>query len=375
MSKKSKPKDALAIEIFRPGTHVPMKGAKISFSADDVKATAEHYDPATFQAPIVIGHPQHDHPAYGWVTGLSFKGGDEDILVAYIDQVDPQFADAVENGKFKKISASFYPPQHKDNPVPDTYYLKHVGFLGAAAPAVGGLKQVEFAQDDDLITLEFGALHDVANLFSKVRDFVIDKFNLETADAVLPKYQINWIQDEATREDAKVEEADLNNFTQNEEDDMSKPNQQQLDAREASIKAREDAANARASEFAAQENETFIEANVTLGKILPVNKPKFIAFANALTTHQDSDELTVSFAAGKPIPMIEAFKELVEALPVAVEFGEAAPNEDEANVTTSFMAAADSTVNTADLADLARAEAYAKEHSVDLATAAIATQA
>jgi hypothetical protein len=39
------------------------------------------------------------------------------------------------------ISARSWP----SNPYPDIYYLKHVGFLGAAAPAVKGLKEPAFA--------------------------------------------------------------------------------------------------------------------------------------------------------------------------------------------------------------------------------------
>ncbi len=43
-------------------------------------------------------------------------------------QVDPAFAEMVEAGRFKKISASFYAPSASGNPVPGTYYLRHVGF-------------------------------------------------------------------------------------------------------------------------------------------------------------------------------------------------------------------------------------------------------
>ena len=58
---------------------------------------------------------------------LSLNGGD---LLAEPDQLDPQFAELVGNGRFKKVSASFYLPDSPNNPKPGTLYLRHVGFLG-----------------------------------------------------------------------------------------------------------------------------------------------------------------------------------------------------------------------------------------------------
>ena len=101
---------------------------------------------------IVVGHPVTDGPAYGWVKALNFAAGG---LEAEPDQVDPAFAEMVAAGRFKKISASFYPPESPKNPVPGVYYLRHVGFLGAQPPAVKGLRAPSFAEGDEAITLEF----------------------------------------------------------------------------------------------------------------------------------------------------------------------------------------------------------------------------
>ncbi|MCA0405598.1 MAG: hypothetical protein LCH39_05550 [Proteobacteria bacterium] len=59
--------------------------------------------------------------------------------------IDPEFADQVRQKRYAKVSASFYMPDAGNNPTPGSYALKHVGFLGAAAPAVKGLKQAQFA--------------------------------------------------------------------------------------------------------------------------------------------------------------------------------------------------------------------------------------
>lgn len=380
MPQKSKNTDALAIEIFRPGKFTPMAGKKLSFSAEDVSATAENYNPEIFKAPIVIGHPKHDHPAYGWVTGLKFGGGDDDIMVAYLDQVDPKFAEAVEAGKFKKISASFYPPNHADNPVPDTYYLKHVGFLGAAAPAVSGLSNVEFSQDDELLLVEFGALHDIASLFDRMRDFFIDQFGIDKADDALPKWQLGWLKDEAVRQEATENETQLNNFSDHEEDDETMATKTELEAklqeRETKLKAREAAADTRETQFSEHENETYIESKIADGIMLPVQKTNMVAFMNALGV-AGTEPVAFADANGvkSDVSLIDGFKALVEDMSPVVEFGEAAPNGADAPTVSSFVAPSDSIVDKDGLNHLAKADAYALEHGVSFTEAAIATEA
>ena len=130
------------LHIFKPGRQTAMSGAVLDFSESDLAASARAYDPALHEAPIVIGHPKHDAPAYGWVKSLAASG---DGLNAEPHQVDADFAELVASGRYKKISASFYLPDAPNNPVPGVYYLRHVGFLGAQPPAVKGLKQAEFA--------------------------------------------------------------------------------------------------------------------------------------------------------------------------------------------------------------------------------------
>ncbi|HAW47033.1 MAG TPA: hypothetical protein DCX34_07315, partial [Roseovarius sp.] len=139
------------LHIFRAGRHTAQSGQSFEFSEAEVEGIAAAYDPALHEAPIVVGHPRTDAPAYGWVKRLRAEGAE---LFAEPDQVEPAFAEMVRAGRFKRISASFYPPQSAANPTPGTYYLKHVGFLGAQPPAVKGLKAAEFAEDAEAVTLE-----------------------------------------------------------------------------------------------------------------------------------------------------------------------------------------------------------------------------
>ena len=172
------------IEIFRGGTHTDMRGTTLAFGESEIADIAAAYDPALSEAPIVIGHPRTDAPAYGWVKALSARG---DRLYAEPDQVDAAFAELVESGRYKKVSACFYRPAAPANPKPGAYYLRHVGFLGAQPPAVKGLAPVEFAEspEDDLLLVEFAdhesvsLLSRVLSLFRGVRDYIVERDGTE----------------------------------------------------------------------------------------------------------------------------------------------------------------------------------------------------
>lgn len=135
-------------EIFRAGTRLDNHGNTYTILPDDVAAIASHYDKTKHEAPIVVGHPTTNAPAFGWVDKLTAENG---VLYANFAQVDDDFADLVRKGRYKKVSASFYPPKHPSNPNPNGFYLRHVGFLGAHPPAVKGLKNIDFADDDSKV--------------------------------------------------------------------------------------------------------------------------------------------------------------------------------------------------------------------------------
>jgi hypothetical protein len=156
-----------SVEIFRAGRHQSSGGAIVDIGAADLAATAASYDSALHEAPAVVGHPAHDRPAYGWVKRLKVQDG---ALVAWFDQLDPEFAELVKAGRFKKISASFYRPDAATNPKPGRWYLRHVGFLGAQPPAVKGLKPAQFGDAGELGVVSFaGPPLDTDNVGELVR--------------------------------------------------------------------------------------------------------------------------------------------------------------------------------------------------------------
>jgi hypothetical protein len=144
-----------AIHIMRAGKHTSSDGTAINFTDAMLKGVAGVYNRALHEAPIVVGHPKSDNPAYGWVDKLEVR---PDGLYAIPRQVNAEFADLVKAGAYKKVSGSFYRPDSPNAPVSGSWYLRHVGFLGAAAPAVKGLKPVEFADEAAFLDFEESTL-------------------------------------------------------------------------------------------------------------------------------------------------------------------------------------------------------------------------
>ena len=84
-----------------------------ALSDAEIKAIAESYNPAKHKAPIVIGHPTLDAPAWGWVDQLTAVGGD---LFATESKVDPAFAEMRTAGRYEQRSIALYAPADAGNP-------------------------------------------------------------------------------------------------------------------------------------------------------------------------------------------------------------------------------------------------------------------
>lgn len=321
-----------SIHIFKAGSHTAMSGATLAFSESDLQASAHAYDPSKHEAPLVVGHPRADAPAYGWVKSLAYA---ESGLHAEPDQVDAQFAELVGAGRFKKISPSFYLPDSPANPVPGVYYLRHVGFLGAQPPAVKGLKQVEFADDSDCITVEFSEYDDltVAGLFRGIREWLIGKFGAEEADKVLPQYAVQQLEQSAqqeiiedTTEGASPQPAFQEPTSGDVMSDQDKARLVELEAENARLKQQnldfsEQQKNAKtAADHAA--NLSFAEGLVKSGQLLPAQKDLLVSTLDFMA----GQEQVIEFGEGDAKkPLLEAVKsDLFGKLPKQVEFGEIA---------------------------------------------------
>ncbi|GAB4485990.1 MAG: hypothetical protein OHK006_13120 [Thermodesulfovibrionales bacterium] len=119
------------IAIFRTGRHTDSAGNKKDWTEQDLDRIVETYDPTQHEAPVVIGHPETNAPAWGWVEALKREG---DTLYMRMRDVVPAFAEMLRQKLFKKRSVSLYPDGS----------LRHVGWLGAQPPAVKGLPDFAF---------------------------------------------------------------------------------------------------------------------------------------------------------------------------------------------------------------------------------------
>ncbi|HGP0281935.1 TPA: peptidase, partial [Pseudomonas aeruginosa] len=147
-------KPTATLPILPAGRHVALDGRPVEFTEAILQEIAATYDPALSEAPLVIGHPKLNAPAYGWAKGLEVREG---MLYAEPHQVVPEFAEAANRKMYKKRSASVYLPDSPGNPVPGKHYLRHIGFLGAVPPAIKGIPDapLNFAEDDGALAIEF----------------------------------------------------------------------------------------------------------------------------------------------------------------------------------------------------------------------------
>lgn len=311
------------IEIFRAGRHTAMSGESLSFGEAELAAAAAAYDPARHEAPLVVGHPQDGAPAYGWVKSLAFADGPAGgSLTATPDQVEPAFAELVQAGRFKKVSASFYRPDAAENPAPGAWYLRHVGFLGAQPPALKGLKPIEFAADAaGTVTIEFAdwnggwTVRSIAGLFRGLRDWLVEKEGAETADRIVPSWTLDDMLASAARPEPAATPAAFAERTPAVADTEQKAVTPPAAATEELERERRQIAEERIA-LKRERAADFAERQVAAGRLTPGQKEGAIAFMAAL-----DDQSTVDFAEGKRTPLAW-FRGFLEALPTAIDFGE-----------------------------------------------------
>lgn len=320
------------IEIFKVGDHTSEDGTAWSFPADIVQQFVGNYDPATFAAPLVIGHPKLDDPSYGEAATLKLDG---DIVLMEPAHVEPQFAALVNDKRFPKVSASLFPPEHSANPKPGQWYLRHVGFLGAAAPAIPGLKPASFAgAEDGIVTISFAA--PAASTTEQENTLMPDKKDEQVA---------NFAAQQAA-----------------------------LDEKAAALAAREKAlADKEASEHK-KEVANFAAALVTDGKLLPREQAAIEAVLVGLPATQE-----VSFAAADGTetkqPAATALRGFLSGLPKRVDYDEHSNADGSAEQAASFAAPQGYSVDGSRIELHNRIVAHQKQHGVDYATAASAVGA
>jgi hypothetical protein len=338
------------IQIFKPAKSLAsMEGVSVSLSAADLQDIAAGYNAAVHEAPLTIGHPAHDAPAYGWVKALSFADG---ALQADCEE-SPELGELVSKGQYKKVSASFYTPQAPSNPTPGKWSLRHVGFLGAQPPAVKGLKAVSFAEAEEGV-VTFGELpgfagNYIARLFGGLRDWLIAKEGQEVADRVISSWDVESLRSISQRADeaatdnqfsggtpalsfsepgnAATSTASITPTDQTQEQSSMKTAEQlqaELDAANTQLQSLQTAEAQRCADARHASHVSFAEGLVTAAKWPSDAKDVLVATLDHLAQPTGTQATgIVSFGEGDAAkPLATALQEQLQAMPASVSFGE-----------------------------------------------------
>lgn len=324
------------IHAFRAGRHVDSRGNAHEWTERDLAELADSYDPALREAPVTIGHPAGNAPAWGWIGKVQAKAKD---LFTQPSQLQPEFQDMLKRGLFKKVSISVYGRAHPNNPKPGQLYLRHVGFLGAQPPAVAGLADYSFAEADaggDLQVYEFGDWSDrrIAEMFAGLRDWLISRFGLEEAEQAMPRWGVQSLTEEALRPDDDEETPTALPSYSEGASTMPNPNAADLAAREAAVAARETDLQAREAQLQQRESAAqhaqrmaqfseFADGLVRDGRLRPADKARVVAVLAALPQAQMA-EFSEGEGAQVMKPATEVLQGFLAGLPKLVEFGEVA---------------------------------------------------
>lgn len=311
----------MSYEIFRAGTRTDANGNTVTITHADLAAAAQAYDPKVHEAPIVVGHPKADAPAYGWVKSLGVQNG---VLTADFAQVDEGFADLVKAGRYKKVSASFYPPTSPNNPKPGVWTLRHVGFLGAQPPAVKGLSPVSFAEGE--VYVEFAEEPEEIGLLRRLLSMAGLK-PAEFAESPLENHE-NKETDMSLEEQLAAEKA------------AREAAEKKAAESEAELKKLQDEQNQALREGAHGQNAEFAEGLVKEGRLKPADKDLVV---KVLDFAEYPDDVTADFGEGsKKQPLSAALRAFFTAvLPKQIQGGEMAKGETPSGLAADFAEAAD----------------------------------
>jgi len=325
------------LHIFKPGRHRPMQGGALNFTEADLAACARAYDPDVHEAPLVIGHPETNGPAYGWVGALI---ADKTGLRAVSRQVNPAFAELSRRGAYKKISASFYDPESPDNPVPGVWYLRHVGFLGAQPPAIKGLEQVAFGEGErGIVTFEehLDADGEISGtgLFAQLRAWLIKNKGQEVADDVLPEDKLKKLQEQVEDAPADAQPTDAEVAPDAPAEDVVAELAHQVAEQAETIAQLSEEKEKLAEKLEAEEGAAaageaaeFAERLIREGRVLPRHRGAVVAFMEMAGGRKPKRNTAgvIEFGEGERVrPLLPAFKAFLSSLPSQVAFGEVAP--------------------------------------------------
>jgi hypothetical protein len=287
------------VPVFPAGLHTDSKGQTNTWTDADLDQMVANFD-ANDRFPIVIGHPKDNSPAFGWGNELKREGS---MLFSKFADIDPKFRAWGKSGNIANRSIKIVK-------TPKGYKVGHIGFLGAAAPAIEGMDRIEFSADEGE-TYEFGIADDgwtlgsVARALRQLRDFFIGEFGQEKADLAMP----SWPIEDLERTAAQKQAASDNSFNALPEDTTVSNEktftQADIDAAVNAERLKTTAAQQllKASEFTSRlaANKAFVSSLIADDKgVVRLTPAEAAGWAEALTFCEgmESTEFTFSAADG-----------------------------------------------------------------------------
>lgn len=321
------------VEIFKAGRQTDSQGRTRDFTEDDLDQVIANHS-ADDAAPIVIGHPKTNDPAFGWTGELKRERGS---LFAKFRDVEPTFSAAVESGRYRKRSVRLAQTDQG-------LKLMHVGFLGAMPPAISGLQAMNYATPEDAELLDFEMDAYTPGVMSRVlrrlRDWMIERDGLDTADKIIPDYEIDGLDDQADRARRAPEpETDPEfNAPQQPEAAMPYSEEEMRLAKEQAAKEAREAAQAEFSQREASyqqelanakreqrkvEFQADIDRLIDAGTLMPAQVVGMTDFMLGLAEGEDA-QFEFSVGDGKTDKKDPAgwFRDFLKSLPKQVDMGE-----------------------------------------------------
>lgn len=272
-------------KVFTTGWHTDSNGNKKLWTTADLDRIVDTLNPSYHEPPVVIGHPSDNAPAFGWVAAAKRIGND--LYLKYKD-VATEFTGWVQKGLFKKKSISVYPDGS----------LRHIGYLGAAPPAIKGLPDYQFSDGDRgaAVTYEFSdwRMTTMGRIFMRLRDYLVEKEGTEKADNIISSWDV---QDMLTQPE-EPDEVPIDSYTDPKEEEMKPEEVQKMLTDVLSVVTKQfseqlkvlgeqnaklaESVHGMQTEFAAandaaqrREFESFCDSLPT--RILPAEKPTIVA--------------------------------------------------------------------------------------------------
>lgn len=265
--------------------HTDSSGNTREWTTKDADKIVSSYAAREADAPVVIGHPRDNSPAYGWILDLKRDG---EKLLAKVKPTSKEFVGWLRKGLYRHVSMSVRP----------NLTLRHVGFLGAAPPAVKGLKMPEFADEE----------------FTEIEIEVPGTQAKEDTQVTVTEKEFTELQknnEELTKDKEKLEQAfkELKEKTDKLESDFQSTEEEKAAARKELKKLR---LNARKNQFS-----QFLNEEIAWGALSEDQKNTALRILQALSGEEFAEE-------GEEPEEVGLFKEFLKVIPGKVGPGEVA---------------------------------------------------